>query len=29
VFGKVNEGLEVVDNISQGDVIEKVVIFED
>lgn len=29
VFGKVYEGLEVIDQIRQGDVIEKIVIVED
>ncbi|MFY0600585.1 MAG: peptidylprolyl isomerase [Cyclobacteriaceae bacterium] len=29
VFGKVVEGLDVIDTISQGDVMEKVVIIED
>ena len=28
-FGKVTEGLEVIDGIRQGDVMEKVLIFED
>ncbi len=29
VFGKVVEGVEIVDEIRQGDVIQKIVIFED
>ena len=29
VFGKVYEGLEIIDNISQGDVMEKVIITEE
>lgn len=29
VFGKVVDGLEVIDQIGQGDVIQKIVIFED
>ena len=29
VFGKVTEGIEVVDMIRQGDVMEKILIFED
>lgn len=29
VFGKVIEGVEIVDEIGQGDVIQKIVIFED
>jgi len=29
VFGKVAEGLDIIDEIHQGDVIEKVIIFED
>lgn len=29
VFGKVYEGLEVIDNISQGDTIEKIIINEE
>jgi len=29
VFGKVAEGLDIIDGIRQGDVIEKVIIFED
>ena len=29
VFGKVTEGLDIIDEIQQGDVIEKVIIFED
>jgi peptidyl-prolyl cis-trans isomerase B (cyclophilin B) len=29
VFGKVYEGLEVIDDIRQGDVIQKVIIFEE
>jgi len=29
VFGKVTKGLDVIDQVQQGDVIQKVVIFED